>query len=352
MTTTVTAPAQPPTDERVARVGFFRRLLTKPEFGSLIGAIFIFLFFSILSPIFWSPAGISNWLDPASTIGIMAVAVALLMIGGHFDLSAGVMLGTAGLTTGILTTEFNLALPASMVVSLAVVLAVGFFNGFLVVRTGLPSFIITLGTFLMLQGLNLGLTKLFTGTVQVEGLAAEPFYDAIKPIFGSEINVFGQGFQISILWWIVFTAIGSYLLLRTRFGNWIFAVGGDLNASRNVGVPAKRTTIILFMTVAFCAWWVGNSQVLRLGSIQAGAGFGLELTYIVAAVIGGCLLTGGYGSVIGASLGALIFGMASQGIVYAGWDADWFKFFLGAMLLLAVLVNQVVRRRAEQSRRR
>jgi simple sugar transport system permease protein len=221
----------------------------------------------------------------------------------------------------------------------------------LVIRTGLPSFIITLATFLMLQGLNLGVTKLVTGTVQVSGVDEEPFFDGVKAIFATRISVFGQEFFIAILWWILFTIVATYLLMRTRFGNWIFAIGGDSNASRNVGVPANRTTITLFMIVSLGAWFVGNTQLMRLTSIQSSAGFGLELTFIAAAVIGGCLLTGGFGSVIGASIGALIIGMTSQGIVYAGWDSDWFKFFLGAMLLLAVLTNQLVRRYAEQSRR-
>jgi simple sugar transport system permease protein len=339
-----------PADERVARVGLVRRLLVKPELGALIGAIFIFILFSSLSEVFWSVSGVANWLDPASTIGIMAVAVSMLMISGNFDLSAGVMLGTAGLTTGILTINYHLVLWVAMAVSLAICLAVGFLNGYLVVRTGLPSFIITLSSFLMLQGLNLGLTKLITNTVQVQGLSDEPFYGGAQAIFASTVQIGGQPFQIAILWWILFTAVASWVLLRTRFGNWTFAVGGDPVASRNVGVPARRTTITLFMTVSAAAWFVGNTQVIRLSSIQANAGFGLELTYIVAAVIGGCLLTGGYGSVIGATIGALIFGMTSQGIVYAGWDSDWFKFFLGAMLLLAVLANEFVRKYAQARR--
>ena len=350
-TTTMTPPQPSATDERVARVGFLRRLLVKPELGSLIGVLIVFVFFAVLSDVFRSASGIANWLDPASTIGIMAVPVALLMIGGHFDLSAGVTLGTAGLTTAILTTQYNLVLWVSMVVSLALCLGIGFLNGYLVVRTGLPSFIITLSTFLGLQGLNLGVTKVLTDEVQVGGLADEPFYGGAQKVFASTVTIAGQPFQIAILWWILITALASWLLLRTRFGNWIFAVGGDLNASRNVGVPTARTTIVLFMLVSACAWFVGNTQVIRLTSIQANAGFGLELIYIVAAVIGGCLLTGGFGSAVGASLGALIFGMTSQGIVYAGWDSDWFKFFLGAMLLLAVVANQLVRRYAEQSRR-
>ncbi|HEV2886282.1 MAG TPA: ABC transporter permease [Jatrophihabitans sp.] len=338
-------------DERVADVSLLRRLLIKPEFGSLIGAIVVAVFFATQSDVFRSTSGIANWLDTASTVGLMAVPVALLMIGGHFDLSAGVQTGTAGLATGIMTTYWGLHVYASLVVSLLLMLAIGFLNGYLVTRTGLPSFIITLGTFLGLQGINLGVTKQVTNTVQVSNLDLVPGYRPLKDIFGSTISISGTGFQIAILWWLLFTALGSYLLLQTRFGNWIFATGGDPNASKNVGVPTGRTTIALFMLTSAFAWFVGNTQIIRFGTIQAQVGIGQELIFIVAAVIGGCLLTGGYGSVVGAAVGALIFGMTQQGIVYAGWNSDWFKLFVGAMLLLAVLANQVVRRYAEQSRR-
>jgi simple sugar transport system permease protein len=338
-------------DERVARVGILRRLLVKPELGSLIGAVVVFIFFALLSDVFRSLSGVANWLDPASTLGIMAVAVALLMIGGHFDLSAGVQTGTAGIATGILTTYYGLNTWIALAASLGICLAIGFINGYLVMRTGLPSFIITLGSFLMLQGLNLGVTKLVTNTVQVNNFDQVQGYRVLHAILASTIRIGGVPFQIAIVWWVVVTIAGSWLLLKTRFGNWIFAVGGERNASTNVGVPVKRTTITLFMITSTAAWFIGNTQITRLTSIQAQAGFGQELIYIVAAVIGGCLLTGGFGSAVGASVGALIFGMTSQGIVYAGWDADWFKFFLGAMLLLAVLANQLVRRYAEQTRR-
>lgn len=347
---TATAPAKP-ADERIARVGLLPRLLSQPELGSLIGAIVVFAFFAITSDVFRSPSGIANWLDPASTYGIMAVSVALLMIGGHFDLSAGVQLATAGLITSILTTQFHMVLWVALAVSLVVSLGIGFLNGYMVMKSGLPSFIVTLATFLMLQGLNLGLTKTFAGTVSVSGISSEPFYDGAHAVFASQITIFGQPFYITIFWWILFTAAGYWLLARSPFGNWIFAVGGDPNASRNIGVPSFRTTVILFMLVSFTAWFIGNTQLLRLGSLQSSAGLGLELYYIAAAVIGGCLLTGGFGSVIGASIGALIIGMTAQGIVYAGWDSDWFKFFLGAMLLLAVVTNHIVRRYAERSRK-
>jgi len=311
----------------------------------------VFAFFAVQSPVFRSLGGVANWLDPASTLGIMAVAVALLMIGGHFDLSAGVMTGTTALTVGIVATELQQNIWVAIAVALVLALALGFLNGWLVTRTGLPSFIITLGTFLMLQGLNLGLTKLFTGTVSAGGIAEAPGYGGAEWVFASRIEVAGVEFRIAIVWWVLATALATWVLLRTRFGNWVFATGGDEVAARNVGVPARRTTITLFMTTAVAAWFVGTTLAVRLTSVQANTGIGQELIYIVAAVIGGCLLTGGFGSAVGASLGALVFGMTQLGIVYLRWDADWFYFFLGAMLLLAVLANRMVRRYAEAARR-
>src|SRR5215472_9918817 len=338
-------------DERVAHVGVLRRLLLKPELGALVGVIVIFVFFAAQSDVFRSWNGAANWLDVSSALGLMAVPVALLMIGGHFDLSAGVQTATAGLATGIMTTYWGLQLYASWAVSLALMLTIGFINGFLVTRTGLPSFIITLGMFLGLQGLNLGVTKQVTNQVQVSNIDLVPGYHALNNILASTVTIGGAKFPIAIIWWVGFTVLGSYLLLKTRFGNWIFATGGDANASKNVGVRTGRTTIALFMMVSFMAWFVGNTQLIRFTSIQAQSGIGQELYYIAAAVIGGCLLTGGFGSVVGASLGALIFGMTEVGIVNVGWNSDWFKLFVGVMLLLAVLANQFTRQLAEQSRR-
>ncbi len=140
------------------------------------------------------------------------------------------------------------------------------------------------------------------------------------------------------------------MLLRTRAGNWIFAVGGNADAARAVGVPVARTKIGLYMAVAFAAWVSGQHLLFSFDVVQSGEGVGNEFLYIIAAVIGGCLMTGGYGSAIGSAVGAFIFGMTSKGIVYAQWNPDWFQFFLGAMLLLATLLNAWVRRRAEDSK--
>jgi simple sugar transport system permease protein len=337
-------------DERVADTGRLRRLLIRPELGSIVGAVAVFVFFATRSDVFGSIDGIANWLDPASTLGIMAIAVALLMIGGEFDLSAGVMTGSVGLMLVMLTTRGGLNLWVAILVSGVAAVGVGFLNGLLVVRTGLPSFIVTLGTFLMLQGLNLGVTKHITNTVQVSDLDKVPGYGTAFTFLGSTVDIGGTQFRVAIFWWIGITALATWVLTRTRAGNWIFSVGGDARAARSVGVPAAQTKIALFMTTSAAAWLVGVISALRLTSVQANTGIGQEFTYIIAAVIGGALLTGGYGSAIGASVGALIFGMASVGIVYAGWNPDWFRFFLGVMLLLATLTNSLVRRFAEQAR--
>ncbi|MFI5563523.1 ABC transporter permease [Amycolatopsis japonica] len=338
-------------DERIAKPRVLDRLVVRPEIGALLGAVVVFLFFTVVTDQFFSGSGVATWLDDASTLGIMAVAVSLLMIGGEFDLSAGVMTASTALVTATLATQAGWNVWLALFASLVFALAVGAFNGWLVMRTGLPSFIVTLGTFLALQGLNLGVTRLVTGTVQVSGMRSTDGYESAGFVFASTVDIGGTAFQISILWWIGFAVLAAWLLVRTRFGNWIFAVGGSAQSSRAVGVPVVRTKIMLFMTTALAAWLVGSINILRFASVQANQGIGLEFQYIIAAVIGGCLLTGGFGSAIGAAIGALIFGMARQGIVFARWDSDWFMLFLGVMLLSAVLVNNAFRRRAERVRR-
>jgi simple sugar transport system permease protein len=317
--------------------------------GAALGALAVFAFFSLTTEHFLSRLGAANWLDDSSTLGVMAVAVALLMIGGEFDLSAGVMTASTGLVTAVLATREGLDVWAALGVSLLFALAIGVFNGLLVVRTGLPSFIVTLGTFLALQGLNLGVTRRLTGTVQVSGMRETKGFPSAARVFAATVDVGGTAFAISILWWAGVTAVMAWVLVRTRFGNWVFAVGGSASSARAAGVPVARTKVALFATTALAGWLVGSITLLRNAGVQANQGVGLEFQYMVAAVIGGCLLTGGLGSAIGAAIGALIFGMARQGIVYAQWDSDWFQLFLGVMLLAAVAVNKAFRQRAERA---
>ena len=631
-----TAPAAP-ADERLAYRGPVQRLLTRPEIGGLVGAGAIWIFFWSVSDVFGTTAGANNYLDVATSLGIMAIAVALLMIGGEFDLSSGAMTGATGMLVVLLVKDTGelggLGLPLTIAIPITFLFAmgVGWVNGTLVEKTGLPSFIVTLGTFFVLRGGKLGFSKLFVDKVIVEGLDDAPDYDFWSNIFGSvwirndhiwdsflggrdvvfgvfatvgvaalavglmelsmvrrpqgdkpsvgagmilliaglaaavaglialtatdgsaanwtwsivmaagvvvsivgycnwrfepssgssgglsmgggtgrrtgiglglvvigavigvamdssNENVLGllltvQGlrailfggcvivgvlmllgaardaenspvtrfaitalagvsvaavafviqaeaasrkyraeffawmmaaavvllvvaivrmrfdqrrrpdagadrigtlvsiigivlivmavatkllwatsteleqsralitYRVSILYFFAFAAVATWLLMRTKFGSWTFAVGGNKDASRQVGVPAARTKTQLFMTVSGASWLVGTLIAFRLNSVQANVGDGLEFFYIIAAVVGGNLLTGGYGSAAGAAIGALIMAMSFQGIPFAGWNSDWRFLFVGVILLLAVMVNNYVRGKAEKSR--
>jgi simple sugar transport system permease protein len=169
-------------------------------------------------------------------------------------------------------------------------------------------------------------------------------YKTLNAIFSSAFQVGGVRVEITVLWWIAFIALSAYILQRTRLGNWIYAVGGNADRARAVGVPVRRVKIGLFMTIAFLGWFIGMHTLYKFNTLQAGNGIGNEFLYIIAAVVGGTLLTGGFGNAWGVAIGAFIFGMTSLCIVYAGWDPNWFRAFLGVMLLLAVMVNLYVKK--------
>jgi ribose/xylose/arabinose/galactoside ABC-type transport system permease subunit len=622
-----TAPVD--SDERLAYRGPIQRLLTRPDIGALVGALSLWLFFWSVSDVFGVTGGAANYLDVAAGLGIMAVAVSLLMIGGEFDLSAGSLTGATAMLVVLLgkpQAEFGgagMSLFIAVPLSLLFALGIGYFNATMVERTGLPSFIVTLGSFFVLIGAKLGFAKLFTDKVIVEGLDEAAGYDFWVQIFGAvwvrnehilesrdliyavglilgavtiiigvyelsfrrrarmnpsglvallvgaavglfgltrllatdgasnnwiygavvavgvltgilglgawryEPNsergslaidgptsrmiviglaaiaagsaaavlldsdssdvvgflltvqglrailfvglvVFGLGtlfsaarragrtsrrsefaisvlitavmvglafliqsesqapkfrtsmfaalllvalvtlgsallrarlairrqadrpadrlgralaiagllilflglavrmlfmtqaevdatravinFRVSILAFVIFAVWASWMLASTRFGSWTFAVGGNKPAARSVGVPAARTKRSLFMIVSAAAWLVGMLTAFRLNSVQANVGDGEEFQYIIAAVVGGNLLTGGYGSAAGGAIGAVIMAMSFQGIPFAGWNSDWRFLFLGVILLLAVLANRWVRNKAEVAR--
>ncbi|GAA3745896.1 simple sugar transport system permease protein [Spinactinospora alkalitolerans] len=354
MTRTLTAPeaapgdgpGQPPT--QVARRSLLRLFLARPEVGSLLGAVAVFIVFYAVAEPFRQAASFSTVLYASSTIGIMAVAVALLMIGGEFDLSAGVAVITSALTAAMFAFQLSLNVWVGVGMALLFSLSVGFANGWLLIRTRIPSFLVTLSTFLMLQGLNVAMTKLITGGVATDSISDMDGFASARLVFASSFQVGGFTVRVTVLWWLLFVAVATWVLLRTRIGNWIYAVGGSADSARAVGVPVHKVKIGLFMTVGFAAWFSGMHLLFAFNTVQSGEGVGNELLYIMAAVIGGCLLTGGYGTAVGAAIGAFIYGMTKQGIVYAGWDNNWLMFFVGAMLLLATLINAWVRRQTSR----
>jgi simple sugar transport system permease protein len=331
---------------QVQRQSHLRRILKRPEAGALGGAILVFVFFSVMAPPFRQVAAFTTVLYEAATIGIPAVAVALLMIGGEFDLSAGVAVTASSLATSMFATEIAGSLWAGVIFGLVFSLAIGALNGWLLIRTKLHSFLVTLSTFLMLQGLNIAITKLITGNVATSDISGMDGFDTLRAIFASNLQIGKVQISIAIFYWLAFVALATWVLLRTKIGNWIFAVGGQGDSARAVGVPVTQVKIGLFMLVGFGCWFLAMHLLFAYNTVQSGAGIGNELLYIAASVVGGCLLTGGYGSAVGSALGAFIFGMTTEGVIYADWDPDWFQFFVGAMLLIATVVNTWIRVRA------
>jgi simple sugar transport system permease protein len=369
MASEITSPAPPvtrATDERLERSGLFQRLLRNPSSGALIGVILVVtLFYFIANPAMFSPRGVLNWVEVSAQLAVLAVGACLLMVAGEFDLSVGSMIGFAGMIMALLIVFGTLPAGVAIIVGFAVALAIGWTIGAIRVRTGLPSFIVSLGFLFILRGASIVSARLFNETTLVGGLGEEKAHDWIAFIFGGE--VFGgffrwlaaegilaklpngqpvvPGIPMVVIWALVLTAAAAYVLYCTRFGNWIFATGGDANAARSAGIPVDRVRIILFMFSAFCATVFATTQVFDFGSADASRGLLKEFEAIIAVVIGGALLSGGYGSVIGALLGALIFGIVSQGFFFTGVDGDWFQIFLGAVLLGAVTFNTYTRKK-------
>ena len=348
------APA-PKADERVREVGRLSKVLTRPELGAVAGVFLVYAFFAVMAYennfISWLTS--AAILNRAAPLGILAVAVALLIIGGEFDLSIGSLVGFAGMSIMVLVFPsdaggFGWSLWPAIFVALLIAIASGIFNGVLVVTTKLPSFIITLATLFIFRGLTIALTRLRTNRTQLGNLDEVEGFALADKLFASEIGLFGATFRVSILWWIALTAVATWVLLRTRPGNWIFGAGGDANAARNQGVPVDRTKVALFVTTACAAWLVAVIQVVQFTGADTLRGTLQEFYAIIAVVIGGTLLTGGYGSAIGAFFGALIFAMVQQGIIITGVDGDWFRVFVGVVLVVVVVFNQYVRQKAAQ----
>ena len=359
-------------DERVKAESFLSRLMRRPELGAIAGVILVVIFFAITADgSMFTLSGFMNFMSPASQLGILAIGAAMLMIGGEFDLSIGSMVALAGLIFGSCVVTFGLPLLIAIPITFLFAALVGAVNGSIVLKTGLPSFIVTLAFLFILRGVSLVGLKLATGgSTQLRGVRDAVEDDFLTPLFSGDaftglfawlaqigvVETFNNGspkvpgIPVEILWFIALALAATYVLLRTPYGNWIFAAGGDRNAASNSGVPVRRVKISLFMLTACCAALVAIITVMDSGSTDARRGFMKEFEAIIAAVIGGCLLTGGYGSAIGAFFEAIIFGMFVIGLSYTNFDQDWFQVFLGGMLLIAVLFNNYIRKRVTGER--
>ena len=317
----------------------FPGLLRRPEAGALIGLLGVTAFFAIVGGIeFLYPSSIGSWLSRSATLGIIAIPVGLLMIAGELDISVGATITAGALITALVSGFYGMPMIVGMLAALGFGVLVGLVNGWLVIKTGVPSFIVTLGTLFAVSGLLLGATVVLTGTTSIAIKAPE----IVKTIFGMYVG----GFQVLILWWLGITAAFFFFMHLSPFGNWVFAMGGDKDSARNAGIPTNRMTILLFVFSSVCASFVGMSQAILFQSVQATPQLTLIFNTIIAVVVGGVLLTGGFGSVLGIFFGTITFAVVTQGIYYTEFDQTWSNLVIGVLLLGAVLMNNTFRKMA------
>ncbi|MFI7701541.1 ABC transporter permease [Nonomuraea sp. NPDC049480] len=329
-----------PAAAATSSVRSLRNLTYRPEAGALIGTLGVFVFFAVFGGAnFLAASGTAAWLNVAAELGIIAVPVGLLMIAGELDLSVGSVLAASSMTLAIVSGYWGGPMILGIVLALGVGVAAGLLNGLIVTRTNVPSFVVTLATLFGTAGLTLGLSRVITGTTSV-ALNPDP---ASKAAFGTLIA--GQ-FEVAILWWIVVALGVGWMLQMTKYGNWIMAVGGDKESARAAGIPTDRLKISLYVGSGFGASLVGVIQTILYNGAQVANGQSFVFNSIIAVVVGGVLLTGGYGSVVGVVLGTLTFAIVNQGIYYTGWNSDWASFILGVLILAAVLMNNTFRRLA------
>jgi simple sugar transport system permease protein len=319
-------------------------LIGRPETGALFGAVVMFAIFALIAPsadTFTSRTSLAGLVSITAEIGIVAMGVTLLMIAGYFDLSVGSVLGFSSVVAPYLILNYGTNPYIAVLFAVGAAVSIGLINGFLVVGTRIPSFIVTLGTLLIWRSLLLRVTEGFPVAVDKDTFVFKLFSYRIE-------EGFFRGYQVSALWFLGVLLLLSFVLLRTRFGNWIFASGGNERSARSMGVPVDRVWIILFVVTALCACLMGLIQVGRFNTVEATRGANLELQVIAAAVVGGARLNGGYGSVLGAALGAAMIAMIQQGLVLSGIASYWLNFAVGLLIIVAVIVNQQLGRSRPQ----
>ncbi len=385
--------------DRLQQENWFQRTVRRPEIGAFIVMMIIIVALAIASNgKAFNALGLKNNIAIIAQLGIIATGAALLMIAGEFDLSIGPMIAFAGMSIAVMMKwglPFGLgeATPfLAFLITLIMTLAFGWLIGTIVVRSGLSSFIVTLAFWFFLRGLTEVCFRLINQNTNVSGLPdfkkeswfAEQmggevfgwFFDAWYWIgtklsagleftgdmtksekldlinFLSFLNInrkmeqWVTGFDARLLWFIIIAGAAWYVLARTQLGSWIYATGDNKESARANGVPVNRVKVGLFMFSAFCATIFATCQVFDTNSSDAAKGMFKELEAIAIAVVGGILMTGGFGTIVGVVFGAVTFGLVANAVFFIPWiDGAWFRVFVGTVLLAAVFANERIRKR-------
>lgn len=358
--------------DRLQKGGLVDRLKQRPEVGAFVVMVAVIVAIGIASGgNAFNPLGLKNNLSIIAQFGIIATGACLLMIAGDFDLSIGSMIGFAGMSMAMMLKwglPFGLgeATPAAaFFLTLAMTLGMGWFIGFIVVRSKLSSFIVTLAFLFFLRGLTEVCFRLINRSTQISGLPDFKETSRFADLFGGEVfswfydvwfwlggninragNQWVDGFDSRVMWWIIVSLVAYYVLSRSQVGNWIYATGDNRESARANGVPVNKVRISLFMFTAFCATLFAACQVFETNTADAAKGNLKELEAIAIAVVGGTLMTGGFGSVLGVVFGAVTFGLVANAVFFIpAIDGAYYRVFVGVVLLTAVFLNESVRKR-------
>jgi simple sugar transport system permease protein len=317
---------------------FIRKLVSKPEFGPFVLLVGEMIVFTSRSPAFLSAGNISNLLAFTPELGMITLGMTLLMISGEFDLSVGSLFGFAPVMMWTFYNAHITTLEVGFLIAMALAVAIGFANGWLVTRLKIPSFLVTLGMLLVVRGIALYITDGFpqrTWTAE----------SALMKIIVGEFSVGDLRIYTSMIWFILFAVVLGYVLTQTKTGNWIQAAGGNPEAARARGVRVARTKIGLFILTAVISAYAGITSSIRVSAANPNSGTGYELEVIAMVVIGGTALTGGRGTIIGTILGVLILRMMRNGIVLIGVPGLAYNIFIGAIILCMMALHSWLERR-------
>lgn len=314
-----------------------RRIFFRPEIGVITGLIVTWAVFYSLSPKFLWLANIGNVLTAAAEVGIIAVGMAFLLISGEFDLSVGSVYVIAPTLMMRISDGMGIPLFLGFLIGLSVSCVIGLFNGILTLKFKLPSFIVTLATMMLLSGIILAIT----GGFITEASSRSPI---LYTILARRMGFF----RLSTVWMIGIVILFALVLDNTKYGNWVYAAGGNVTVATKLGVATVRVKLLNFMICSFLAGFAGCVGASRVYSVNPAIGFDLMLNAMAAAIIGGCLITGGRGSIIGTFLGVLLLTSVNSGLILAGASPYWYRAFVGAIILIVVVINLAVIRRIKK----
>jgi simple sugar transport system permease protein len=302
-------------------------LLTHPTSRVALAIVLISIVFTSLTNKYLTFDNFISVISRVSELGLLTIGIIFLMVSGEFDLSISAVYAACGFLFCQLA-NWGVFSPVALLITLVVAAVVGALNGIITLWGRIPSFIATLGMSMIIRGSILGITN-----------GASIYYNGDEVIPRVLTSVLVYNFRPSHIWFLLATVVFGFILRRTVYGNWITATGGNLTAARLMGVRTNRVKMINFIISSTMAGFVGVIVLNRFKVIAPDFGVGIELDAIAAAVIGGTLLTGGFGTILGGVLGASLVSLITNGLVLSGAPPYWYRAFIGVILIGAAIIN-------------